>query len=737
MNNQADNSAERRRYIRMPTIFPVEYQLYSSENDKLISPLKQGFTRDISAGGLCLEVKGLDNGFIPELQQTGTQLVVYINVPFHREPIRAKAELRWFKKIENKVPSHYLIGLEYVNISNITKKRIISYAKSLERRPKIIALSIIALLLIASVTVFFIKREHVSTLRELAKVEKALVAANEQQEVLGNKIRSLNMKHHVSKKKILVSNDTIEQLQDKLDKIIAVDDQLSDELIAQKIELEQQLQRQRDESQTFTQQLAKLTEAKNSLHSELDNLRKLSEVKIIKVQLTNGNSVTGQLMSLSNDKINIKVGMGSIGIDRNMLRSIKEVTGAEKINIQQQWYKEEQAARKAEEKRKDYIDEQRAKGLVRYNGKWMKREKMHKLEVSRKDKEKQIASLIAKQRLEGIGDQKQVSFLKRLLREQEKPIISIKDGRIYKNGRLFFVKGIAYGIEYPGTAGGTMTFKNVPLQVFEKDFQMMKEAGINTIRTYQPLPDDLLDLAEKYNIMVIENLCALSDNTDFKSRVHLNIFREQVKRYVLKHKNRKCLLMWSLWNDAPWAWGSSGNVLERYKKEEVNEFLKELYDTVKQYDTTHPVTAANALDISGEDLGWGFLDVIGLNVYIGGYDWFASTEAKRQVARIKTIEQEYQKPVIVLETGFSTFVKGIDQAEVLGKQIMVIGKNSAGITIFQWADGWQKAGNKDVQDAHIEEYWGIVDGYRIPKSGYSAVSKLFNQIPTESYGYEN
>ena len=126
MNNQADNSAERRRYIRMPTIFPVEYQLYSSENDKLISPLKQGFTRDISAGGLCLEVKGLDNGFIPELQQTGTQLVVYINVPFHREPIRAKAELRWFKKIENKVPSHYLIGLEYVNISNITKKRIIS-----------------------------------------------------------------------------------------------------------------------------------------------------------------------------------------------------------------------------------------------------------------------------------------------------------------------------------------------------------------------------------------------------------------------------------------------------------------------------------------------------------------------------------------------------------------------------------------------------------------------------------
>lgn len=735
-NNQI--AQNRRKYIRINTVFPVSFQIHSARESTTVDALRQGFTRDISEGGMCLEINELDKESVNKLYDIKTRIDLYIDVPFHRESLRAKGQPRWINKADGEFPNTYHVGVEYVEIAEGVRRRLLRYAKSLRRRPKVIAISLLFLVFLSGIFYWQMQRikgEHVFTQQELVALEERLFQEHEIRTGLENRLKISDKKYYSLAGKHERSEETIVSLEERLLKLKSLGDQLSDDLIDKQMEIELSLGERKAEQKAMKGQMKQIEETRKQLKKKLIRIKDLDDVKIVNVRLSNGNLITGELLNISPETLNLRVGAGKIGIERNMVKSIEELSKLEKYNIQEEWNKQEQKARIVEEERRAFIRNQRSKGLVYLNGQWTEKTEAEAIQRKQKEKEDKIFELIAKQSALSGGSKKQVSLLEALLQEQSKPLISIRDNRLYVNGKLFFIKGVAYGIEYPGTPGGLETFKKTPFSVFEKDFAMMKEMGINTIRTYQPLPDKLLDCAQKNNIMVIENLCYPTASTDFSSRVHLNVLKEQIRQYVLKHKDRNCILMWSIWNDAPWVWGNSGNVIKKYGKDVVDDFLKELYDTVKQYDSTRPVTAANALGLEDEDLGWGFLDVIGLNVYIGGYDWFSEGEAKRQILRMGEITKQYNKPVVILETGFSTFIKGLDQGDVLKKQIQFIGESVSGITIFQWADGWQKAGDKDKQDDHIEEHWGILDGYRKPKSGYSAITEIFNSINTESKGY--
>jgi len=321
--------------------------------------------------------------------------------------------------------------------------------------------------------------------------------------------------------------------------------------------------------------------------------------------------------------------------------------------------------------------------------------------------------------------------------QKETARVYTKDRRIYANNELFFIKGTAYGINYPGVPGGMAGYQRIPPETFEKDFEMMAKAGVNCIRTYEPLPSKLLDLAERHNIMVIENIVYPGDWTNYKSDKELKSLIAEAVRIVKRDKDRSCILMWSIWNDAPFTWGShGGNVVKRYGFETVNKFLKEIYLAVKAEDRQHPVTGSNMLDQLGTEVGFDFLDVIGINAYIGGHgQWLGIEKATETVKQLVEISKEYNKPIVILETGYSTHVNEELQYEVLKKQIEITNQHTAGLIIFQWTDGWWKAGKPEVHDKHIEEYWGILTGYREPKIGYKAVSEMFNKIDTNSKGY--
>jgi len=50
---------EQRRYIRLDSVFPVEFRIFSLDGKSFLSDWLQGFTNNIGKGGLCLLVNNL------------------------------------------------------------------------------------------------------------------------------------------------------------------------------------------------------------------------------------------------------------------------------------------------------------------------------------------------------------------------------------------------------------------------------------------------------------------------------------------------------------------------------------------------------------------------------------------------------------------------------------------------------------------------------------------------------
>ena len=127
---------DRRRYVRMSTVFPVELFVPDDSGEKNHGQFLQAFTRDVSAGGLCLEIKIFGKHFEHFIQRPDIRLSLTINPTFSRGPIKASACIAWFRKKED--PPRYLIGVFYAEIEPHDRNRLIRHAQWLLWLPRVL-----------------------------------------------------------------------------------------------------------------------------------------------------------------------------------------------------------------------------------------------------------------------------------------------------------------------------------------------------------------------------------------------------------------------------------------------------------------------------------------------------------------------------------------------------------------------------------------------------------------------
>ncbi|KPK41587.1 MAG: hypothetical protein AMJ78_05080 [Omnitrophica WOR_2 bacterium SM23_29] len=681
---------ERRRYIRLGTVFPVEFQVVSLDGSQVSSEFAQSFTRNVNEGGMCLEVNNLDEELAEKISSKAVKLSLRINMPFSEKPISATAQVAWISKIKQDYPNKFLIGISYETISDVERKHILNYAKALRLRPKLIAAAIVILAIaVATSSVLVSKKE---ALRREA--ERRIVLIEQERGKLTEELEKLQQSRSELELKLAGFLEEREGLEKKIE--LARAEARPDDVL----KLETELAEAQDKVEELNKQLSRVAADKVKFEDQLKALEEIKAAKPVKVALAKGGVVIGKVALETEDIVKVEVRDGVITLRRDQIASITPATEEEITELVRERARQLRRAQELERQRQ------------------LRRE-----EIIRKEEEKEIKKPSA------FTVQRAIS---------EKGVV-IKNNRIYVDGSLFFIKGVAYGTRMLLAEQGakSSTLNDKALNFFENDFKMMKEAGINTIRTYEPLPDSLLDLAEKYDLKVIEQLVYPSAATDYSSDVELKTLKRNAVEIVKRHKDKKCILMWLIWNDAPFIYESAGNPIPHYGFEAVNNFMKEIYLAIKKEDKTRPVTAANILDVEGYNLGFDFLDVIGCNAYIGGhgYEWKGRSDALRTCMKMVKIANKYKKPVFITETGYSTFVKKEVQDKALEVQIKSVDENLAGIIIFEWADEWWKGGNPAAHNEHIEEHWGIITQDRKPKSGFKAVSELFNSISTNSLGY--
>ena len=189
---------EHRKYIRLNVIFPVEFQFIDPETAGSVSEIKQGFTRDVGKGGICLEVNNLEEGLEQVLKEGRVKVDLRMHVPLSRPETKAIAKITWHEKTKSGYPNKYLIGLSFLQIDPKDSKRIYFHATRIILTPAIIAIfffSVVSGLAYFYSTGFKARVENIKLIQELnelsakkSDLEKRIMELNKDNEAVGCKI---------------------------------------------------------------------------------------------------------------------------------------------------------------------------------------------------------------------------------------------------------------------------------------------------------------------------------------------------------------------------------------------------------------------------------------------------------------------------------------------------------------------------------------------------------------------
>ncbi|HSF53651.1 MAG TPA: glycosyltransferase [Algoriphagus sp.] len=215
-------------------------------------------------------------------------------------------------------------------------------------------------------------------------------------------------------------------------------------------------------------------------------------------------------------------------------------------------------------------------------------------------------------------------------------------------GKPFYIKGIAYNNGKDWEEG----FKPLTRNQLDKDFQLIKEMGANTIRRYEPgiYDRNILKAAKDHDLKVMFGFW-FDPKIDFlKDEEKLKSYRKRVLAKVKHHKDDQSIIAWNLGNET---WGL---LKKHYAQPYLSlvrrsylQFLDDLAIEIRQIDPERPIFSSEEHD--NERLIGAIhqfrayaphIDVIGVNSYY-----------EENISQLQTVmEKAYPgKPYAVTEFG--------------------------------------------------------------------------------------
>ena len=305
--------------------------------------------------------------------------------------------------------------------------------------------------------------------------------------------------------------------------------------------------------------------------------------------------------------------------------------------------------------------------------------------------------------------------------------VKIQDNTMTVDGNPYYMKGICY---HPVKIGKTKR----SFETLSEDLILMKEAGINTIRVYEPIDDiAVLDKLSKAGIKVVISF-------GYNQKGRFDIVSGTFIDYVRKYKNHEAILMWELGNEynynSQWFGGDINNW---YKAMELVSQMIQIEDPYRLVSSAHgDLPSIDALNIAPSIQVWG------MNVY----RWDQPESIFKEWKAISN------KPMYFAELGADSYMtkstekytqgeNQIAQAnanKIILDQVLSNSDKNIGSFIFQFTDGLWKAGNPKKQDTGgsapnsdgtpydgtaNEEYWGIVDINRNKKITFDVIKDAY------------
>ncbi|MFH2136925.1 MAG: hypothetical protein ABII88_00265 [Candidatus Omnitrophota bacterium] len=273
-------NTDRRKYIRLNKIFPVEIQVIDLQN-KPISDLLQGFTRDVGFEGVCVEINNLKESYREVLSNKQAKLLLFINIPFKHKPVKAIAQLTWMQRAAKPYADSYRLGLSYEFISIPEQKHIMRHARFTKYFPRFLAVCFLFCFMFAGYLLF----ENIKLTQDNKALVLKLTALSEKQAQINTSLDKIQAEKVVvagllknialSRRQLEAQITSLEQKQreKEIQAIEVYDRQTIDLLISQRKGAEHKLSLVMKEKLQLEEKLNDYNESERGLKMELAALQ--------------------------------------------------------------------------------------------------------------------------------------------------------------------------------------------------------------------------------------------------------------------------------------------------------------------------------------------------------------------------------------------------------------------------------------------------------------------------------
>lgn len=270
----------------------------------------------------------------------------------------------------------------------------------------------------------------------------------------------------------------------------------------------------------------------------------------------------------------------------------------------------------------------------------------------------------------------------------------------FDGDKKFHLQGVTYGPFRPRQpdAPHFPTAEEVT-----RDFALMSQLGINTLRIYHTPPAWLLDLAQKQGIRVLVTIPWVKRVLFLDDQKLVEEIRRNLVRAVQANAGHPALMGYFIDNEIP------ADLVRWYGPRRMEAFLDSLVYLVKKNDPG--ALAAYANFPPTEYLIPSSVDFLSYNVYL--HDPRVLTN---YLGRLQNLAGD--KPLILSEFGMDTIRHPEEeQAQLLAEHVRTVFPcGLAGTIIFSWTDEWFTDG-VDITDWAF----GLVKTDRTPKKSYTAL----------------
>lgn len=301
-------------------------------------------------------------------------------------------------------------------------------------------------------------------------------------------------------------------------------------------------------------------------------------------------------------------------------------------------------------------------------------------------------------------------------------------------GEKFLVVGLGYEIGCrPGMVPWDHEFRP---DLLRADFKRIKEAGFNTLRTWNPMTDEELAVAAEFGLWVIQGIW-YDAKADFGDQAFQEQALVQVAEAVTRSAKHPNILFYLVGNEP------HGDAVYASGVGEVNAFYRKLVQTARRSDPKRHFSYANCVftDFMVPDM-W---DLTAQNVY--PYAPFTIEKTLGYRTYLEDVKHRLAKgkPLVITEFGLSVSKKGdgrgyggntLDEQRdgVVALWDDALNAGASGGCAFMWIDGWWKSGDADSHDNTSEEWYGLLaaddDPFGVPRPVYFALKEYNRAIRT-------